>query len=548
MQRVRGRRKASSEPSSQESDLVQSFTKYCNQRRIGYDKTFLWCCLAVLAECYARFRLSFTPWGLTSMAASMAWVLAALVWAYRRPSSYAAWRQPVVAFVRVSRWALPYMHTIQLVLLEQEPTRYGGGFQCYAALIVQALLGSGCVAVIHGSLTAPLCLPWQAAVVCAELLLVVPRSGVFCHSISLRHSMGIKATHAVHELLEWLMPPWTRLATSVAAAQGAAAISSGLGGSAAQPSTDAGGGGQCDQCWAVMVVLLCCLGGVLPLLIVLGEGFARLHAHCTAWGVGCLAAFVVCAVLALAWANRRPDSYAANRQWVIAFLRISRWTLPLTYTMQLALLGSDPTQFGGGFLGHAVYLAHALIGSGLVGVVHGSLAAPLCLPWQVVVICTELSLVILRQFAQQQPLGDVSRYSSWSFYHVCMRPGYAMSTAATGSTAGAAASTGAVVVYVTVPSKDVGRKIADSLVESKLAACVNIIPGLESIYVWEGKVNRDEELLLMIKSRESLVAELTQHVKGLHPYDECEVISLPISGGSMSYLKWVMDSTKELGT
>ena len=72
--------------------------------------------------------------------------------------------------------------------------------------------------------------------------------------------------------------------------------------------------------------------------------------------------------------------------------------------------------------------------------------------------------------------------------------------------------------------------------------------GLESIYVWDGKVNRDEELLLMIKSREALVPELTQHVKGLHPYDECEVISLPISGGSISYLKWVMDSTKAAGS
>jgi uncharacterized protein involved in tolerance to divalent cations len=68
--------------------------------------------------------------------------------------------------------------------------------------------------------------------------------------------------------------------------------------------------------------------------------------------------------------------------------------------------------------------------------------------------------------------------------------------------------------------------------------------GLESIYVWEGKVNRDEELLLMIKSRQTLVPALTQHVKGMHPYDECEVIALPITGGSASYLKWVMDNTK----
>ncbi len=69
--------------------------------------------------------------------------------------------------------------------------------------------------------------------------------------------------------------------------------------------------------------------------------------------------------------------------------------------------------------------------------------------------------------------------------------------------------------------------------------------GLESIYVWEGMVNRDEELLLMIKTRAALVPALTAAVKGLHPYTECEVIATPIVGGSASYLQWVRDSTKE---
>lgn len=62
--------------------------------------------------------------------------------------------------------------------------------------------------------------------------------------------------------------------------------------------------------------------------------------------------------------------------------------------------------------------------------------------------------------------------------------------------------------------------------------------------MWEGKVNRDEELLLMIKSRAALVSELTAAVKGLHPYTECEVIATPITGGSPSYLQWVLDSTQ----
>lgn len=65
----------------------------------------------------------------------------------------------------------------------------------------------------------------------------------------------------------------------------------------------------------------------------------------------------------------------------------------------------------------------------------------------------------------------------------------------------AAGSTGVSLVFVTVPSADVGRKIAHSLVENKLAACVNIIPGLESIYSWKGKIESDQELLLKVRRR-----------------------------------------------
>jgi periplasmic divalent cation tolerance protein len=88
-----------------------------------------------------------------------------------------------------------------------------------------------------------------------------------------------------------------------------------------------------------------------------------------------------------------------------------------------------------------------------------------------------------------------------------------------------------------------GEKIAGTLVESKLAACVNIIPGLTSVYWWNGKVNKDPELLLMIKSRQALLPELTSHVKGMHPYAECEVIAAPIMGGSESYIQWILDNT-----
>ncbi|KAK9908586.1 hypothetical protein WJX75_000020 [Coccomyxa subellipsoidea] len=106
-------------------------------------------------------------------------------------------------------------------------------------------------------------------------------------------------------------------------------------------------------------------------------------------------------------------------------------------------------------------------------------------------------------------------------------------------------TTGTVVVYVTVPSEEVAEKLATLLVnpDHRLAACVNIVPGLTSIYWWDGKVNKDAELLLMIKTQTYLVPKLTEVVKRNHPYEECEVISLPITGGSPSYIKWIHDST-----
>lgn len=108
----------------------------------------------------------------------------------------------------------------------------------------------------------------------------------------------------------------------------------------------------------------------------------------------------------------------------------------------------------------------------------------------------------------------------------------------------ATATTDLVAVYVTVPSKDLGRTIAMALVREKLAACTNIIPGLESIYFWEGKVNIDEELMLLIKTRASLVPQVTARVKELHTYTECEVLAVPVVGGSDTYMQWVKDSTR----
>jgi periplasmic divalent cation tolerance protein len=105
-------------------------------------------------------------------------------------------------------------------------------------------------------------------------------------------------------------------------------------------------------------------------------------------------------------------------------------------------------------------------------------------------------------------------------------------------------TTGLSMGYVTVPNDQVAQNLSDKLVEAKLAACVNTIPGIKSTYVWDGKVNRDTELQLIIKTRNSLRAELIKFVKANHPYEVPEIIFTDIAAGSPDYLKWVMDNTK----
>eukprot|EP00252_Welwitschia_mirabilis_P027779 TRINITY_DN963_c0_g1_i1.p1 TRINITY_DN963_c0_g1~~TRINITY_DN963_c0_g1_i1.p1 ORF type:complete len:162 (-),score=20.34 TRINITY_DN963_c0_g1_i1:378-863(-) len=102
-----------------------------------------------------------------------------------------------------------------------------------------------------------------------------------------------------------------------------------------------------------------------------------------------------------------------------------------------------------------------------------------------------------------------------------------------------------IVVYVTVPNKEEGKKLAQSIVSEKLAACVNQVPGVESTYMWKDKIEIDSEVLLVIKTRASLLDSLTAHVKTNHPYDVPEVISLPITGGNQDYLKWLKENTRD---
>ena len=97
---------------------------------------------------------------------------------------------------------------------------------------------------------------------------------------------------------------------------------------------------------------------------------------------------------------------------------------------------------------------------------------------------------------------------------------------------------------ITVPSKEVGEQIANALLEQNLAACVNIISPIRSLYMWEGKISDDEELLLIVKSRAELFEDqLVPAVQAAHPYDVPEIIALPILMGSKSYLDWIDGST-----
>ncbi len=95
------------------------------------------------------------------------------------------------------------------------------------------------------------------------------------------------------------------------------------------------------------------------------------------------------------------------------------------------------------------------------------------------------------------------------------------------------------VVLVTAPDPEVAGSLARALVAERLAACVNLVPGIRSLYRWEGEVQDDAEVLLVIKTTEGRVAPLAERVAALHPYDLPEVLALPAVGGSAPYLDWV---------
>ena len=101
------------------------------------------------------------------------------------------------------------------------------------------------------------------------------------------------------------------------------------------------------------------------------------------------------------------------------------------------------------------------------------------------------------------------------------------------------------LVLVTTSSKEEAAKIADALVAEQLAACVNIVDSIESVYRWEGKIVRDAEALMVIKTTDERYGDLERRVKELHSYNTPEVIAMKIERGSAEYLAWLGESVSK---
>jgi periplasmic divalent cation tolerance protein len=102
-----------------------------------------------------------------------------------------------------------------------------------------------------------------------------------------------------------------------------------------------------------------------------------------------------------------------------------------------------------------------------------------------------------------------------------------------------AADPGVRVLLATAPDADVAARIARTLVEERLAACVNLVPQVRSIYRWQGRVEDESEVLLVIKTRADRVDALAARLRALHPYELPELLVLPVESGLAPYLEWV---------
>ncbi len=102
----------------------------------------------------------------------------------------------------------------------------------------------------------------------------------------------------------------------------------------------------------------------------------------------------------------------------------------------------------------------------------------------------------------------------------------------------------ALICFCTCPDADVAERIATALVDERLAACVNVLPGITSVYRWQGKVERAGEVLILAKTTCGSLARLTERIVALHPYELPEVVAVEAAGGSPAYLAWIAAETR----
>ena len=101
-----------------------------------------------------------------------------------------------------------------------------------------------------------------------------------------------------------------------------------------------------------------------------------------------------------------------------------------------------------------------------------------------------------------------------------------------------------VVVFSTFPDVETARRIARELIDDKFAACANVIPKIESIYRWQGKLEQGEETLVFFKTSAARYPAFEEKLKSLHPYEVPEIVSMPVSAGWPQYLGWVAESSR----
>jgi periplasmic divalent cation tolerance protein len=101
-----------------------------------------------------------------------------------------------------------------------------------------------------------------------------------------------------------------------------------------------------------------------------------------------------------------------------------------------------------------------------------------------------------------------------------------------------------IVLFITTASAEEASRIAEALLKARTAACVNILPGVSSLFRWQGKLEKAEESLLVVKSRASLLDQIIGLVKEQHSYDVPEIIALPVIGGNPDYLEWIAKELK----